>query len=181
MTIRIVTKLTDNRFLNIKQVVDPSKGVRGYQFAERAGTDSVAFICYDKESREILLNKELKPPVDEFILGAFRGSIDKDKSFEQIVIGEVREEAGFIVGEEDVKFLGKVMVSTQMNQFCHLYVVTIDKKTQREREPENAVEALATTEWVNYLEVGKIARLEDWKPLAILYKAIGLGLLPKQR
>jgi len=178
---RVVTKLTDNRFLNIKQVVDPSKGVRGYQFAERAGTDSVAFICYDKNNQQILLNKEFKPPIDEFILGAFGGSIDKEKSFEQIVIGEVREEAGFIVDRESVQYLGKVMVSTQMNQFCHLYVVMVDKNDQREREPENEIEKMATTEWIDYSAMGYIAELKDWKPLAILYKAINLGVLPEQK
>lgn len=163
---RNIEKLTDNRFLNIKQVIDPDKGCKGYQFAERLGVDSVAFICYDCR-RSFLLNKEYKPPVDEFVLGAFGGSLDKDKSKEQIVIEEVREEAGFEVEEIAVNYVGRVLVSTQMNQYCYLYMVYVDKKKQLERQPENAIEALATVEWV---DVNDIENLEDWKAITIVAK-----------
>ena len=55
---RIIKNLTDNKFLNLKEVVDPDNNVKGYQFAERLGTDSVAFICWDIDgSEQFLLNK----------------------------------------------------------------------------------------------------------------------------
>ena len=57
---RVVTNLTSNRFLNIKEVVDPEYGVKGYQFAERLGVDSVAFICFDPVKSYFLLNREYK-------------------------------------------------------------------------------------------------------------------------
>lgn len=175
---RIIKKLTDNKFLNLKEVKDPDNNVNGYQFAERLGVDSVAFICWDKDgSEQFLLNKELKVPIDDFILGAFGGSMDKDKSPEEIVIDEVKEEAGFTVSKEDVYYVGKVLVSTQMNQFCHLYVVKVDKNKQEEREPENAIEAMATTEWVQW--GGDIwENMEDWKPMAIVFKAEAKNILP---
>ena len=146
---RVEEKLTNNKFVNLKQVKYPEKNVGCYQFAERLGVNSVAFICLDKVAELFLLNKEYKPPIDEFLLGSFGGSMDKDKTPEEIVVAEVKEEAGFVVTEEDVIDLGDVMVSTQMNQFCHLYIVLIDRSKQEEREPENAVEAMATTEWVH--------------------------------
>ena len=44
---RTVKQLTNNKYLNIKEVVDKENHVTGFQFAERRGVDSVAFICLD--------------------------------------------------------------------------------------------------------------------------------------
>ena len=170
---RIIKKLTDNKFLNILQVEDKENNVSGYQYAERRGVDSIAFICVDKSSvdndkPEYLLNNEYKPPVNEFVLGAFGGPLDKDKSKVEIVIEEVREEAGFEVTEDDVISLGRVLVSTQMNQYCYLYLVNVNKKDQLERRPENAVEAMAKIVWTKEED---IEFLEDWKAITIVAKA----------
>jgi len=109
---RVVRQLTNNKYLNIKEVVDPENNVNGFQFAERRGVDSVAFICYDGNSEQFLLNSEYKPPVSKMVLGAFGGSFDKDKEPIDIVLDEVKEEAGFSLDKEQVKFVGKVLVST---------------------------------------------------------------------
>jgi len=176
---REVTELTNNRFLNLKEIKDPDNNVNGYQFAERLGVDSIAFICWDADLEQFLLNKEYKPPVDEFILGAFGGSIDSNKTPEEIVIAEAKEEAGFVVTKEQVHFVGEVLVSTQMNQFCKLYLVEVNKEDQQEREPENAIEAMATTEWVDW-SMEELQELRDWKPLAIIYMATGNVLPPAE-
>ena len=109
-------------------------------------------------------------------MGAFGGSIDKDKSLKQIVIDEVREEAGFDVDLESIIGLGQVMVSTQMNQFCYLFIVIVDRSTQKERQPENEVEALAKIEWTHKSD-GLLWNLQDWKPLAIITKALAIGII----
>jgi 8-oxo-dGTP pyrophosphatase MutT (NUDIX family) len=172
---RIVEQLTDQKFLNIKRVQDPEKGVNGYLFAERLGTDSIAFICYDPDKKLILLNNEYKPPVDQFILGAFGGSLDKGPETDllEIVKAEAKEEGGFDI-LKDVINLGKLFVSTQMNQFCHMFLVIVDKDDEGEREPENAVEALATTKWVG---VDEIEKLRDWKAMGIVFMAERAGLI----
>lgn len=167
---KTIKQLTNYKFLNIKEVCDPEFHVNRYQFAERRGVNSVAFVCFDQESEQFLLNKELKPPIGKYILGAFGGSFDKNKNPSDIVIDEVKEEAGFVVAPDDVEFVGKVLVSTQMNQYCFLYLVFVDKKNQREREPENNVEKLASTEW-NSLDNTMIYQLEDWKPVTIIAMA----------
>jgi len=142
---REVTQTTDNKFLNLNLVVDTENNVGGYQFAERRGTDSVAFVCYDRDTSEFLVSNEYKPPVNEFIDGAFGGSLDKEVPKLSIVIDEVKEEAGFVVEWRDVIPVGRSFVSTQMNQYCYLYLVYVDKTEEQDREPENAVEAMAET------------------------------------
>jgi len=174
---RTEEKITDNKFVNIKQVKYPEKRVGCYQFAERLGVNSVAFICWDNDSEQFLLNKEYKPPIDEFILGAFGGSLDKEKSLKQIVVDETREEAGFEVDESNIYYLGKVLVSTQMNQFCYLFLVQVNKVDQQERQPENSVEAMATVEWAQW-SCSLWENMEDWKPLAIVLKAQAKNILP---
>lgn len=171
---KTIKQLTNNRFLNIKEIKDPENNVRGYQFAERLGVDSVAFIGYYPQEETFLVNKEYKPPISRFITGAFGGSMDKSKSPAEIVIGEVREEAGFEVNESDLKYLGRVFVSTQMNQFCYLFIVILDKVKQKERQPENAVEAMATTKWVKEEDIYK---MEEWKPIAIVALSKELGII----
>jgi 8-oxo-dGTP pyrophosphatase MutT (NUDIX family) len=165
---RTVKQLTNNKYLNIKEVVDKENHVNGFQFAERRGVDSVAFICLDRDSEQFLLNKELKPPINERVLGSFGGSFDKDKLPVEIVIDEVKEEAGFVVTKDDVKFVGRVLVSTQMNQYCYLYLVFVNKEDQGERKPENLIEASAETFWCQWDDIYK---LEDWKPITILAMA----------
>jgi len=171
---REIKQLTDLKFLNIKEIKDPENNVGRYLFAERLGVDSVAFIGYSPSDNEFLVNKEYKPPISAFITGAFGGSMDKAVPPSDIVLGELREEAGFEVNPKDINYLGRVMVSTQMNQFCFLFLAILDKKDQKDRQPENAIEAMATTKWVKEEE---IYRMEEWKPIAIVAIAKETGII----
>jgi len=165
---RVIKQITNNKFLNIKEVSDPNMGCKGYQFAERRGVDSIAFICYDKSTNKFLLNNEATPPLGLFLIRAFGGSLDKDVVHEEIVKGEVEEEAGYEVELKQIKSLGKCFVSTQMNQYCYLYLVLVSDKNKTERKPENACEALAETVWLSEED---IVDGDDWKAIAILNKA----------
>jgi len=171
---RTVIKLTDFKFINIYNVQDLEKNVNGYFYAERLGKDSIAFICYDRNTKKFLLNNEFKPPVDKFICSAFGGSLDNSNVPYQVVISEVQEEAGFEVGVKDIYFLGRSFVSTQMNQYCYLYIVFVDKNNESEKHPENDIEAMATTLWMKKEEVFE---LEDWKSITIVVKAEAKGII----
>lgn len=162
---REVKQLTNNKFLNIKEVRHPEKNVNGYQFAERRGVDSIAFICWDVKRDLFLVNKEYTPPTDEFHLRAFGGSLDKAVEQIEIVRGELKEEAGF--EKATVVKVGSMFVSTQMNQYCHLYVALVNKDDQGERHPENAIEAMASTVW---LTKDEIISGSDWKAISIVAK-----------
>ena len=146
-----------------------------YVYSERLGTDSVAFILLDANRGETpfgLIN-ERKPPLDErlqkdvMLLTAFGGSIDMDKSYQEIVQTEVKEEAGYEVPLEKIVFVGDVMVSTQSNQMCHLYFVDVTGIEEGEREPETAMEAIAEVTWTSSQEV---MMGHDWKAITIIGK-----------
>lgn len=121
---RIISK---GNFLTLKVTKD------GYEYAERKGKDSIAFIFQIRSSTELpnwqtkyILRNEYNDPLREYILGAFGGSLDHVAPLEEIVRVEAMEEAGFDVKLEDIEFCGKYRVSTQMNQFCHLYKIHVD-------------------------------------------------------
>jgi len=171
---RIVKQVTDYRFINLKEVSDPNMGVKGYQFAERKGVDSVAFLCYHKDTQKFLINKEATPPIGKFLFRAFGGSIDKDKDYEEIVRDEVLEEAGYKVDPSKIKKVGRSFVSTQMNQYCYLYVVFVSDKQKTKRRPENPCEALAEPTWMSEEEIKKG---DDWKAITIIEKAKLLDLI----
>lgn len=171
---RNVEKLTNNAFLNILRISYPEKNVEGYEYAERKGVDSIAFICYNRRTNMFLVNREYKPPIDQFICGAFGGSLDKDDDFQKIVRDECMEEAGYSVGKGQVEFVGKSFVSTQMNQYCYLFMVFVYDEDFVGRHPENKVEEMATTAWVTERE---IIEGDDWKAIAILLKAKANSLL----
>jgi len=164
---RIIKQITANKFLNIKEVYDPEKHCKGYQFAERRGIDSIAFICFDEHTYKFLLNKEYTPPTDEFLVRAFGGSLDKEKDLVEIVIDEVKEEAGYTVDKDRVEFLDKIFVSTQMNQYCHLFIVNVTNLKPTGRQPENKIEAMADIVW---LDRDEIESGSDWKAISILAK-----------
>jgi len=167
---RIVEQLTNTKYLNLKKIVDQENGVNGYYFAERLGINSVAFVCRDIKTGQILLNNEFKPPIGKYVLGSFGGSIDKDKSLVQIVKDEVSEEAGFEVEIENIKYLGMVFVSTQMNQFCNLFMVLVNKNKQKDRKPQTKIEAMAEIKWVDEKDYFNFTDLLDWKVITIMAK-----------
>ena len=171
---RVIKQLTDNKFLNLKEVSDESMGCKGYQFAERLGVDSIAFICYDQNNKKFIINNECTPPIGKMLKRAFGGSLDKVTDKEKIVKAEVEEEVGYNVLSSNIHYVGKSFVSTQMNQFCYLYLVFVTDKNKTERKPENESEAISHP---IYVSEDEIEEGDDWKAITILTKARKLLLI----
>lgn len=148
------------KFLEIKTTKAGGR-TTDYEYAERKGTHSVAFLLYDPNSEEICYRLEHKPPVNAWVLGAFGGSIDPKKSLVDIVINEVKEESGYSSENSDVKFVGKYLVSTQMNQYCYLFAVNVNRE-YIEPKPTTTIsdETIASNHWMYTTEHPS---LECWK------------------
>lgn len=133
---------------------------RSYFYAERLGKDSVAFVLWNSNTGKYGLINEYKPPIDKHLITAFGGSIDKRvTTLEEIVLQEVLEEAGFKVCYSDITYLSKIFVSTQMNQFCHLYLVDVSDAEFLGRQEEDEVVWKAERD---------IYSLSDWKSICII-------------
>ncbi len=158
-----------NDFLKIKKVDNYGSD---YFYAERLGVDSIAFVLLniDRINRNaedfVGVIHEFKPPIQQSLTTAFGGSLDKDYSdLTDIVKAEVLEESGYKVKDENITPLGRVFVSTQMNQFCHLFAVEVREYQFEGRKPENSSEAAAEVKW---LKAEEVHELEDWKAFTIL-------------
>lgn len=169
------------------------KEARGYYvYGERGGKDSIAFILYDRDENKFCLINESKPPLDETyntkarMTTAFGGSIDTHGTYKQICDMEVWEETGYDVNLDRINFVGKTLVSTQMSQECHLYLVDVtnlDKTGIAEHEevvtPEQACkdadEFVGNS--VHWLTREEVLRNSDWKSIFIITKAEFLNLL----
>ena len=156
------------------------KKARGYyEYSERPGKDSIAFILFDSNrDKPFGLIKESKPPMDERrgeevkMVTAFGGSIDMDKTYQTIGQIEVVEEAGYIVPLDKIHSCGQTLVSSQMSQMCELFLVDvtdIEKTELAEYEYKDADDEFVgnATVWMDGLEV-----LEnmDWKSIVICTK-----------
>lgn len=161
-----------------------------YFYAERKGMDSVAFILVDENrTNKYGVINERKPPMDErydnlvFVETAFGGSndmIDDEKylsmsddevivHFKKLVKIEAREECGYDVDLDKIKFISKELVSTQMNQWAFMFVVDVTNIKQGAKDPQNAEEAMATVLWKSFKQVQK---MNDWKTKTILFNMI---------
>lgn len=136
-----------------------------YFYAERLGVNSVAFILYNEATGLYGLINEFKPPLGYNLVTAFGGSLDKEIPIEDIVIEEVHEESGYKVNKEALTHKGTFFVSTQMNQYCHLYLVNINECDFIGRKPQNETEAASEVVWLAEKDIFK---LQDWKAVTIL-------------
>ena len=158
--------LFDNPWLKVKKA-------GGFIYSERKGVDSIAFVLIAinaADERRIGLIHEYKDPIGRFLTTAFGGSIDNEKyhkDLKVLVKDEVIEESGFDVSFDNINYHGKAMVSTQSNQFCHLFSVEVDKLKQGERTTTNATELLSKVTWLTMKDINQ---LEDWKAQAIILR-----------
>lgn len=173
-----------NPFMTIKQA-------RGYyEYAERGGIDSIAFILFDRQKDRFALIYESKPPRDEIeghevkMTTAFGGSIDSTHTYQQICQIEVLEEAGYQVPLERIHSVGKTLVSSQMSQMCEGFfvdVTNIEKthKAEYESVPEGTSEK--ETEFVGnnikWLSANELMINNDWKSIWIFAQAVHKNIL----
>jgi len=159
----------DNQWFKVKQTPG------GFTYGERKGVNSVAFILISKDDNDPKpygVVNEFKDPINEFVTSAFGGSIDLQEyknDLEHLVQDEVAEESGFTVDTDEIWYLGKVFISTQMNQYVHLFFVYVDKALQGKKTTTNPTELRATVQW---LDGNQVTMLEDWKAVTILSKRL---------
>ena len=146
-----------------------------YYYAERKGVDSIAFLLFRVGSSgglELGLVNESKPPLNHRLgevvsmTTAFGGSQDevveekylkmseeeKQELMRRIAIRECKEEAGYSIGADGVYSLGKLWLSSMMNQYVYLYAFDVNGLEVGERNPQNTSESLSSVIWVNGVE-----------------------------
>ena len=165
-----------NEWATVKEI--PKNNGESYYFMERAGVDSVAFILFDanRGSEPFGLINQYRGNFGSFQKGCYTGSLDKPElTIEQIVIEEVKEEAGYTVEPEHVN-LSAECAGSQSNERVHLFCVNVTGLEQGELEPESIHEENADNLWM--CEQG-IMFCDDWKAKLIMLACQRDGRLAK--
>lgn len=110
----------------------------GFQFLERNGVNSIAILLIQKTNSlgwQALIRHQpliaLSEVNDEVLDGCpITGSIDSDsKNYFDVAIKEAFEEAGYVLKQKDLVFLGTYIVGTQTNEECYMFVADVTDKT----------------------------------------------------
>lgn len=101
-----------------------------YTYARHKSREGVAILCYNSETKKILIRKEHCPchveNEGELITTSITGSIEKGNDPKQTALIELKEEAGLeLKSVEELKFLGKVFPSKFMDYVQYLFAVDI--------------------------------------------------------
>jgi hypothetical protein len=157
------------------------KRARGYyEYSERGGVDSVAFILYDSDTTKFALIYESKPPRDEIeqmevnMTTAFGGSIDmaENMSYKEICQIEIREESGYIIPLTKIHSVGKTMVSTQMSQMVEGFLVDVTGIQKTEKTEDEHETSEFKTNKVLWLDADDLMDNNDWKSIWIFTQAV---------
>ena len=155
-----------------------------YAFAQRAGTDSIAFILVDGATEKLGLIYESKPPMDKkfnkksMMTTAFGGSLDMEgKDPLEVCRIEVLEEAGYDVGVSNITYVGKTLVSSQMNQMCECFIVDVTGleagKTEADLKNEDQMNK-DPDEFIHnkviWMGISELMNNNDWKSIFIFSK-----------
>lgn len=157
--------IKETKFLKLKEI-------NNYVFLERNNIDSISFVLFatnvDDEKR-IGLTYDFQPSINKSIIKAFTCSIKNSEieDLKDLIIEEVKTQAGFIVGKAEIQYLGKCLVSSKMNEFCHMFGVAVDKSRQIKREVSDTIKNNSGQYWSTNEGVQD---LEDWKAQLIVYR-----------
>ena len=149
--------LFDNEWLSLMSV-KRGKAVSGYVYSHETRCNGiiVAFMPFKKSNLlnakygyEFLLRKEVTPCWGfNPHFSSFTGGYEKEKGVAGTVLMELQEEAGYIVEESELIYLGESFASKSADTVYKLYAIDVSNKEQGEHGGDGSVlESLATNKW----------------------------------
>lgn len=141
-------------YLSIKQH-ENEKGQK-YVFSERAGKNSVAFMLYNSKtpSTPFGLRNGLQAAHGLYFRTCYTGSMDNpDKAAIDIMLEEVKEEAGYIIEPSNVLVSKTYLASTQDNELVFSYLVDVTDAKLYNTPNTDAFDEDAHTIWLSQAEV----------------------------
>ena len=138
----------------------------GFYCAHRAGTDSIAFVLWDNEKKKWGMLRCRHGGTGFIENRTFTGSLDREydrqemQEVYEVVKQEAREEAGYTVSRDRIKFMGTYEVGHMIDEYVHLFYIDVTHLVPEEIELTDPLEQrdLIGTVWV-----GEMRRSKDWK------------------
>ena len=133
------------------------ESLRGFQYLERKGKDSVAVFLLRKSGRnleqyDVLIRQQHLCIDNREVNGRFRlfpcpvtGALNEGESSEDAAKREVYEETGYRV---QVLPLGQYIVGTQVNEICYLYYADVTRMEPDAAQQDGTyMESISKNEW----------------------------------
>lgn len=168
------TTLWENKWLAVRER-------DGYSYLhEKTRTGTVAILPYhfDPETAEIMVlaRMEVCPAhSDTHELNCITGGVEHSHTEDEAAVGELLEEAGYLIEERDLVFLGSYFVSKQTDTVVHCYAVEIkdvEKRSEAKGDGSLLEKSATTTKWLKADVAGQITDIH----FAFLYCRLLLSL-----
>lgn len=148
------TTLWENKWLAVRER-------DGHSYLhEKTITGTVAILPYhvDPETEDLMLLARMEVCTahsDNHELSCITGGVAYSCTEEEAAVGKLLEEAGYLVEEDDLAFLGDYFVSKQTDTVVHCYAVEIKDIEKRHEVKDGMIEKPATTKWLR-LDAAKV-------------------------
>jgi len=156
----MINKLFGNKWLEMREIVLPEKGVKGYTFSHetRCSGHIVSVLPYrvDKNGNltDIMVRMEVTPCWEmRLVMSSITGGVERDAEGEldpdATALLELKEEAGLVVGPNDIHDMGMCYGVKSCDTVYHLYGVdATGLKTGAADGDGSELEKKAWCEWV---------------------------------
>lgn len=135
-------------YLELRKIEDKERGIGGYFYSHetRCNGKIVAVLPYRKEKDEkgyenlqFLYRYELTPcwDLNNNLISSITGGVE-DKSVEDTVIEEMKEEAGYDVTEDELEFYGTCFGAKSSDTVYYLYMIDLTGKERFEAEGDGS-------------------------------------------
>jgi len=157
----MVRKIGGNKWLELREMIDPSKGVRGYTYSHETRCDGhlVSVLPYkldaDGNVTQVMVRQEVTPCWElNRVMSSITGGVEKDNDGELDPVGtavlELKEEAGLVASPGEMVDLGTCRGVKSCDSVYHLYGFDASDVEETEALGDGSeLEAKAFCEWVN--------------------------------
>lgn len=163
-----IKALYENYWLSLYQTP------KGFVYAQRKGINSTASLCYrlnQDHQYEFLVRLQPLPVIHQYpeqkentlYPCCITGSIEPNETPLQNCLKEVYEESGYLINQEQIKYVTSASASTQMNEIVFHYLVDLTN-IKKENEPQNDgsyFESVSQNKWISENTLIKILNNEQ--------------------
>ncbi|WP_027124254.1 NUDIX domain-containing protein [Mycoplasmoides pirum] len=163
-----MSKNNKSKLLLHTPYLDLYKSHSNFYYAQRKGVNSIAVLCFRKNSikkqlTEFLVHFQIMPQIAEkkheydMYACPITGSFENNENPITCAIREVYEEGGILLSKKNLIASSKMVATTQMNE--QIYHMIFDVTGLKQVEPltdGSYFESLAENKWMNEKELEKI-------------------------
>jgi hypothetical protein len=149
-----VTTIAETKWLQLKRMVEPEQGVKGYDFVHeiRCNGEIISILPFRMNAgkKEYLIRHEVTPCWGmEPVVASITGGCDGDGPLED-ARRELEEEAGYSVDKDEIIELGVCRGTKSSDTVYHIFTVDLTGKEKSNSNGDGSeLEAKAWCEWVS--------------------------------